>query len=93
MSFVEVVHRQAEVLFTRRLLDEQPPDVWQTFAQAQEAPMWMRSAIVDYSAAESRWAQVRIRAELDHLSEVLENMMSMDIKSDVVAAQNGAAQE
>jgi hypothetical protein len=69
---IAIAHRQAEVMLTLRILKEQPPDAW---AQAEESPSWMRSAIAEYSASASRWEQVRHVADLELLAEVLGEMM------------------
>ena len=58
-----------------RIVKEQPPDVWEAWAQAEESPSWMRSAIAEYAASASRWEQVRHIADLDLLAEVLGKMM------------------
>ena len=72
---VHVAHRQAEVQLTTRILTEQPPDVWEEWAQSEDSPMWMRSAIVEYSVAESRWQQARQIAELELLDDLLGDML------------------
>ena len=72
---IGVAHRQAEVLLTLRILREQPPDVWEEWAQSKHSPMWMRSAIVEYSVSGSRWEQVRHQADLELVEEMLGEMM------------------
>ena len=72
---IAIAHRQAEVLLTLRIVQEQPPDVWAAWAQAEESPSWMRSAIAEYSASASQWEQVRHVADLELLAEVLGEMM------------------
>ena len=72
---VNIAHRQAEVQLTIRILTEQPPDVWEEWAQSEHTPMWMRSAIVEYSVADSRWQHVRQVAELELLEELLGRML------------------
>ena len=72
---IAIAHRQAEVMLTLRILKEQPPDVWAAWAQAEESPSWMRSAIAEYSASASQWEQVRHVADLELLAEVLGEMM------------------
>ena len=72
---VGVAHRQAEVQLGIRILTEQPPDVWEEWSKSDVTPMWLRSAIVEYSVAASRWAQVRQIAELELLDEILDNMI------------------
>ena len=67
---VAIAHRQAEVMLTLRIVQEQP-DVWAAWAQAEESPSWMRSAIAEYPASASRWEQVRHVADLELLAEVL----------------------
>ena len=49
--------------------------MWEAWAQAEESPSWMRSAIAEYAASASRWEQVRHIADLDLLAEVLGKMM------------------
>ena len=68
---IAIAHRQAEVMLTIRILKEQQPDVWAAWAQAEESPSWMRSAIAEYPASASRWEQVRHVADLELLAEVL----------------------
>ena len=58
---ISIAHRQA--------------DVWAAWAQAEESPSWMRSAIAEYSASASQWEQVRHVADLELLAEVLGKMM------------------
>ena len=65
----------SEVLLTLRILREQPPDVWEEWAQSKHSPMWMRSAIVEYSVSGSRWEQVRHQADLELVEEMLGEMM------------------
>ena len=72
---IGVAHRQADVLLTLRILREQPPDVWEEWAQSKHSPMWMRSAIVEYSVSGSRWEQVRHQADLELVEEMLGEMM------------------
>lgn len=72
---IHIAHRQAEAQLTVRILTQEPPDVWEQWAQSEETPMWMRSAIVEYSVAESRWQQVRQIAELELLDELLDRML------------------
>lgn len=75
VTTIEVAHRQAEVQMAARILTEQPPDVWEEWAQSAMTPMWMRSVIVEYSVSSSRWAQVRVIAELELLDEILSDML------------------
>ena len=75
-STVDVIHRQAEARFLVRLLTEQPPDVWQDWAQSADTPMWMRTCIVEYSVAASKWEQIRQVADLEFVGdEVLEDLL------------------
>ena len=75
---IDVAHRQSEVQLVTRILTEQPPDVWEEWAQSELSPLWMRSAIVEYSVASSRWQQARQVAELDLLEELLGEMLTAD---------------
>ena len=72
---IGVAHHQAEALLTLRILLEQPPDVWEEWAKSPHSPYWMRSAIVEYSVAGSRWEQVRLQAELELVVELLGAML------------------
>ena len=83
---VRIAHHQAEVQLVIRILTDQPPDVWQEWAQSPESPTWMRSAIVEYSVADSRWQQVRQIAELELLDEILDRLLEQDEEE----ATNGA---
>lgn len=75
-STIDVVHRQAEVHFVIRLLTDQPPDVWAEWAQDERIPMWMRTAVVEYAAAGSKWEQIRQVAELEYVAdEVLDELL------------------
>ena len=74
-STIDVVHAQAEVQLTITLATENPPDVWEEWAQSELTPMWMRSAIIEYAASESRWQQVRQLAELELVDELLGDMV------------------
>ena len=75
---IDVVHKRAEVAFVAEILQEQPPDVWQDWAQSNLSPNWLRSCVVEYSVASSRWQQVRQIAELELMDEVLGSMLHDD---------------
>ena len=72
---IGVAQKQAEVLLTLRILNEQPRDVWEEWAKSPHNPGWMREAIVEYLVAESRWEQVRLQAELELGVELLGKML------------------
>lgn len=72
---IDVTHRQSEVERTIEILTEHGPDLWDEWAKTDYTPMWMRSALVEYMLATSRWAHVRQIAELELMGEMLEEMI------------------